>query len=772
MKQPREHRHSVIVIGAGMSGLACARELLHRGFWVMVVEARPRVGGRLKGSALQISKEETHDVDLGGALIHGTEENPISELTEQLGVSTKPVSETLLMDKEGWPVDLREDDKLSTVFNECLEEAFRRTEGKQSQTSFGSLFEKVCSEKGVNFSALLRWHKSNLEVSCGASFERLGWQWNEDEPYGFDGDHAALEKSWKEVVEKLAEPLDILYESPVEHIHIVHPKTEVSSGNIDVVEDKSPKKVLQTPVKHKDGKGKKALLDSRTTQPRQSKRLRGVGAENRRSTRAINPTKHFTVNHAKSDKAKALDRPSRVDPAEVGPKQTLVQLTLQNGNVLEADSVVCTVPLGVLKKNVIQFEPPLPAAKKRAIHRLGTGLLNKCALSFPQVFWQDSDFLALAGEQYSYLVLNGATYTGKPILVFMYGGDFAQEIESWTDAEIVKDCLKVLKSICGCKVPPPLDYSVTRWGHDPYSGMSFSYVPPGVDGIEELKNMGQPILDSTGTIPTLSFAGEHTTPYHPSTIHGAFITGIREAYRLDLAVDPGGNGNLPFQEEELYMRTFPVNGEVASLEPESIVSDYPKRNELTIQRLSSGGHRSRGASGVMRLRSSSSVVSPNYQISSPSRRSQRSITARQSKTEASDEDSTDADEQLEGMLDRSLLRGVESYGRDYQFLRDNVLPVYGSSIRATAGEVKERCRSLVNEKRLNQEYPASVSSWRSWGARVVYPSKYALRERRSAKPSSSTPKRRKLQTVSPPPPMSKTKSGRHIIQPAFLAMDD
>ena len=35
------------------------------------------------------------------------------------------------------------------------------------------------------------------------------------------------------------------------------------------------------------------------------------------------------------------------------------------------------VPLGVLKKGSISFQPPLPARKQGAISRLGFGLLNK-----------------------------------------------------------------------------------------------------------------------------------------------------------------------------------------------------------------------------------------------------------------------------------------------------------------------------------------------------------------------------------------------------------
>jgi len=44
---------------------------------------------------------------------------------------------------------------------------------------------------------------------------------------------------------------------------------------------------------------------------------------------------------------------------------------------IQADAVVLTVPLGVLKSGRITFEPELPAQKTDAISRLGFGLLNK-----------------------------------------------------------------------------------------------------------------------------------------------------------------------------------------------------------------------------------------------------------------------------------------------------------------------------------------------------------------------------------------------------------
>ena len=38
--------HDVVVIGGGIAGLTAARDLAHRGYGVVVLEARDRLGGR------------------------------------------------------------------------------------------------------------------------------------------------------------------------------------------------------------------------------------------------------------------------------------------------------------------------------------------------------------------------------------------------------------------------------------------------------------------------------------------------------------------------------------------------------------------------------------------------------------------------------------------------------------------------------------------------------------------------------------------------------
>ena len=57
----------VVVIGAGMAGLVCARALLERGLRVLVVEARERVGGRIR----TVRVGDGEPVELGAEFVHG-----------------------------------------------------------------------------------------------------------------------------------------------------------------------------------------------------------------------------------------------------------------------------------------------------------------------------------------------------------------------------------------------------------------------------------------------------------------------------------------------------------------------------------------------------------------------------------------------------------------------------------------------------------------------------------------------------------------------------
>ena len=71
----------VVVVGAGMAGLVCARLLTDSGFAVTVLEARARIGGRLwTDTRLGVP------IDLGASWIHRADTNPLTVWCQTIGI--------------------------------------------------------------------------------------------------------------------------------------------------------------------------------------------------------------------------------------------------------------------------------------------------------------------------------------------------------------------------------------------------------------------------------------------------------------------------------------------------------------------------------------------------------------------------------------------------------------------------------------------------------------------------------------------------------------
>ena len=73
------------MIGAGLSGLACARRLAHAGVRVCVLEARDRVGGRTLNAPIGDGKV----VEVGGQWV-GPRHGAIRTLGAEVGIETFP----------------------------------------------------------------------------------------------------------------------------------------------------------------------------------------------------------------------------------------------------------------------------------------------------------------------------------------------------------------------------------------------------------------------------------------------------------------------------------------------------------------------------------------------------------------------------------------------------------------------------------------------------------------------------------------------------------
>jgi Flavin containing amine oxidoreductase len=80
--KPKKNK-TVVVIGAGISGLAAAKKLQENGFNVIVLEAQDKIGGRLRTNrSLGIAFDE------GASWIHGIDKNPLTPLAQKAGMTT------------------------------------------------------------------------------------------------------------------------------------------------------------------------------------------------------------------------------------------------------------------------------------------------------------------------------------------------------------------------------------------------------------------------------------------------------------------------------------------------------------------------------------------------------------------------------------------------------------------------------------------------------------------------------------------------------------
>jgi len=205
-----------------------------------------------------------------------------------------------------------------------------------------------------------------------------------------------------------------------------------------------------------------------------------------------------------------------------------VTILTKSGTVYKSRHTIVTLPLGVMKSGVVQFEPVLPPNKLRAIRYLGISTMNKIALLFPKNFWESTVIGISSPIQYEYpFFYDYSSVLNKNILLCFLTTDWAQNKEKDPDDVIVAECINHLRQVFGKnKVPDPIKTIVTKWNTDPFARGSYSHYGVGSSKYD-CNAMLEP-LDET----SLCFAGEYMNADNIGTIHGAYMTGIQQAKRI------------------------------------------------------------------------------------------------------------------------------------------------------------------------------------------------------------------------------------------------
>lgn len=410
---------SVIIIGAGISGLSAAQMLQDQGFQVTLLEAQDRVGGRLRSNrSLGVAFDE------GASWIHGVNGNPITDLAQKAGMQT---FETLDASRKSYDLGgvLRSD----AVYQDAEDELYDILDNLMNSGSASKSFETVFNAQYPSLANDRLWKfllSTYVTFDTGDLDQLSSLLYNEGEEFG--GAEKIVTNGYDTIATYLASGLNV-------------------------------------------------QLNQKVTQV------------------------DYTL-----DKVKVT----------------------HNGTFSEADYVVVTVPLGVLKNNQIEFLPALPTAKQNAIQRVGMNCVNKFLLTWDTAFWDDVQYLSYTPEtrdKFNYFVnVKKFHPTVNALMTFAYA-EYGRSTESMTDEQVKTEIMSHLRAMYGNGIPEPTHLLRTKWNTNPYTYGAYSYTAVGTE-MRHFDDLAEEVNDR------LFFAGEHTEVDYFSTVHGAYLSGQREAQKI------------------------------------------------------------------------------------------------------------------------------------------------------------------------------------------------------------------------------------------------
>ena len=425
----------MIIIGAGMSGIAAASTLKKKGVSVIVLEARDRIGGRTY-SVPSTAAGKSFFADLGASWIHGITGNPLNALAKAANVAVQSKvydyenSQTYY--DNGKEVSDATEDKFADLwdtFEDYLDDARDENEDGEDP-GIQSVINDFIKDEGLSGDALRFFQYQvnvNIEHEYAAPISDLSLYADEDNE--LPGGDKLITGGFGNIVEYLAKGIDVRL------------KTQV------------------TEIDYSD--------------------------------------------------------------------ETSVVVTTAGGGSFSADKVIVTLPIGVLKADVVKFNPPLPDTNQEAIDAMGAGLLNKCIMIFDKVFWDSKiniiDRVSASGNGAWGETLSLVPATGLPVLYAFNAAKYAEALEKKSDTATIAEAMAVLRKIWP-SAPNPVKYYVTRWKSDPFARGSYSYTTPDMEFEDVHTDIAEPLGEDQ-----VFFAGEHTSVDYPATVHGAYLSGIKAA---------------------------------------------------------------------------------------------------------------------------------------------------------------------------------------------------------------------------------------------------
>jgi monoamine oxidase len=582
-------RKTIVVIGAGMSGLGCARQIeslvqqLGEKFYqqgvksprIVVLEGRHRIGGRVYSHPLRNSRDSTlkpgmrNTVEMGAQIITGFEHgNPLNFLVRgQLGLPYHALrDDSILYDCDGRTVDKDMDIKIERLWNDVLERAavFRNKGaaahtvegdrslimyGEDAKEHFGDEDDRLLSDleaEGIQVATAENDHASaaiNNQEHASAGVEKLA---------GRQYQHAGATAKFG-----AAQTAQILGFETSDAV------TAETSINLDPISKSSPYPTLGETM----DEGIRQYQELLNLTP-QDLRLLNWHHANLEYANAVNVNdlslggwdqdignefegEHCVIIGGYTQVPRGLWRVPTTLDVRFGHTVRRVKYTdkqrdrgdpilveCENGESFHADELIMTTPLGVLKQGSIKFEPPLPDWKTSCIERMGFGLLNKVVLVYEKAFWeQDRDIFGLLNSpdenstnQKDYSSNRGRFYLFWN-LIPTTGRPALTALMAGTAAhhtEITSDAALVDEVTARLRqvFAPKEVPSPSEVIVTRWKQDPYARGTYSYVGPKTLQGDYDIMSRPCGPI---HFAGEATCGTHPATVHGAYISGLRAA---------------------------------------------------------------------------------------------------------------------------------------------------------------------------------------------------------------------------------------------------
>ncbi len=252
----------IIVIGAGMSGLAAAASLHHEGYDVTVLEARDRIGGRV-----WTNHELGFPVDLGASWIQGSSGNPLTELAEEYDVTTVVDDDAwVFFDHDGSLVDAGTEAGFAEAIEE-LESELEWLAGRLgSDITIQQAVDRVLEGEVLDAQErrFLNVYLASMESASGAASHQQSLFYPESDD-GFGGEDLLFPGGYGQLANGLARGLDIVRDCQVTAIDTSGKQLRVSSRCGERVADQV---IVTVPL----GVLKSGIIDFRPSLPTSKQR--------------------------------------------------------------------------------------------------------------------------------------------------------------------------------------------------------------------------------------------------------------------------------------------------------------------------------------------------------------------------------------------------------------------------------------------------------------------------------------------------------------------